>query len=298
MKSVLGLAALFYLVIGIGEIAHADSCGKSVLQFFHTILSPHHYFEVDGRVGLHLKTLWKDIEITSRTVAGRPLLASEVDGGAFNGSVYFYKHQDGSDRAIKVLLLRADGARTGIDALIAGNSLSAEQRSQVGALIQEYHAARLCEEQGGPKVYAIGGMQGGRLYLELERLFPEGGALSLKRMTAIQMRDLLRSEQGSRPVEEMADQFNRVLEAKVIPGDPDFMVSARGIVRWIDSGTWRESKSSQTFIKQFAETLKSIRKQLAKNPDVANVFNQRLRYNVDKSRFLSEEEKTELLSYF
>ncbi|MBL6988595.1 MAG: hypothetical protein ISR65_02410 [Bacteriovoracaceae bacterium] len=169
---------------------------------------------------------------------------SSYIAGLNNAHIFFYTAGDGSHRIIKVMEI------------------------PVAKYLHEVRMANLGQLLGAPNLYRHGEISLNNkqyLYLELSRQLPEVESVQIKlTFMDAQIKEKFMAYMSVDPqkmVEQIASFYVKALEQRVLPIDPDFLLSAKGEVAWIDTGDW------QTVNLWDAETSESIKNIVAMTVD-------------------------------
>ncbi len=130
-------------------------------------------------------------------------------------------------------------------------------------LFRQIEGMRLQEAHGGPKLFEIGtwidaSAPNGprpRFFVLMECVFCGQRSLNLKDMTygALTFVNFL-EQRGKNIAGTVGDQLARAIEDRILPLDPDFLVSESGEVRWIDGERWETIPNLKTKTYELAYT--------------------------------------------
>lgn len=187
---------------------------------------------------------------------------------------------------------------------------------ELADLVREIKASLIGEIMGGPKVYRFGlfdrkrsvyGKRYSQGFIDMETLFPSEEAINFK---SDKLTQLIKSPNGPHSdlaplITKIADQFADTLENGILPGDPDWLISTSGNVRWIDMGFWEFDPSRDLrFLKMHAEIVVesmlcgygSSKYLTAANTTNAEIFLRRIYDRVQQGQAATESEKENYLS--
>lgn len=147
--------------------------------------------------------------------------------GTENTGIYFYSPSEDDHRVVKIL-----------------NGEVSDASQLLGAF--------LGESVGGAKVLGFGSAfianNETAHYIEMEELFPNDQFKNYKYdLKGSLVRAARYQENGTPVVLAIADLLADTLEKSIVPYDPDFLITKKGQVRWLDTMHWRQPGKRELF---------------------------------------------------
>lgn len=219
---------------------------------------------------------------------------SDKVGGMSNRGVYRYVTPSGESRMIKVLLSDADP-------------------TDDDEILKELRGSYLGELEGAPKTRGFGtvhfsfnGIARTAHYIEMDEAFPGEPKLTIKNSylkidphkmpeeeATFRRMVLQKGPDGIAVTERMAMKLISAFEKGTNPDDPDFFISERGEVQWIDTSLWKRASADWTDEAKLAAG--EITRVLPLGCDARKQFILAVAEHVRKSPVFSKERKLEFL---
>jgi hypothetical protein len=121
--------------------------------------------------------------------------------------------------------------------------MDATQKQAVTQMMRGLEGAIIGENTDAPKIYGFGiARHQGKsyYYVEMEQAFPGQKPTILKNvLDSGQGASLIHPKDGVSPLPSMAKHFVDAFSKQIGPSDGDFIIGAKGEVRWIDPFAWK-----------------------------------------------------------